>query len=165
MSVDTEEVGVNRLETAGVCVCGMCVCTCVCCCMWCSSGRSKDEAKQSRLTPHNYGTTSTTHTTVVSPLLHTLHTTHTPGTHTLSHHLRRQVLCRHIQTCPPTHFRTYTRALYRTTGIHIDAAKMHTNAQAHSSSTCPCTYVHSCALCYICKFSVPPNPRKVGETH
>lgn len=45
MLVDTEEVGVNRFEIVGVCVCGMCVCICVCCCMWCSLGRSKDEVK------------------------------------------------------------------------------------------------------------------------
>lgn len=142
----------NRPETVGRGVC----------CMHCDSGRGKDGTQQTA--PRDYNTTLLTRSTVVSPLPHTRHTVHAPGTHTaLSHYPRRQVLHCHSQTCPPTHFHTSIRALCRTMGIHIDAGETHTDTWAHIGSAHVRTCGHMHILCCVCKFSVPPMPRKGGD--
>lgn len=102
---------------------------------------------------------SLTHTIVVSPLPHTLHTMHTPETHTtLSHHPRRQVLCRHLQTCPPTHFHTY---IYTDpVQNHRDTYRCRQDAHRQPGTHWLCMHMHVYAhldvLCFLCKFSESP---------
>lgn len=150
--------GVNILETVGRCV-GVCVWAGGVVCSVTQGGIKMKPSKQILMTT----IPPSSHTLVVHPLPHTHHTMYTPGTHTtLSYHPHRQVLCCHLQTCPPTRFHTYIRAVCRTMGIHIDAGETHTAAQ----HTWACTPMHVCTRLHILystrDFSVPHHSQERG---
>lgn len=155
----------NVLEIVGRCVWGVCVYVyeCVVCSVT-QGGIKMKPSKRFLMTT----VPPSSHTLVVRPLPHTHHTMYTPGTHTtLSHHPHRQVLCCHLQTCPPTHFHTYIRAVCRTMGIHI-AYRYRQDAHcrpAHMASARPCTCAHTSTFYTLsvtsqCSPHPPPLPGK-----